>query len=150
MPDADGPVLAAHAAAHAAVVALLQAAARVRRALAAAVEPSGVTLQQYNVLRILRGAAPEPVATYTIAERLVEQTPGITRLLDRLDEKGLVHRVRCGADRRQVLCTLTDAGRALVQALDAPTRAVDTGALGALTPAQVRALAALVRQVASE
>ena len=74
------------------------------------VEPHGISLQQYNVLRILRGAGSEGTPTLDIADRMIEKTPGITRLLDKLEAKHLVRRRRCPEDRRQVLCWITDAG----------------------------------------
>src|SRR5215208_2200660 len=85
-----------------AVLALLRTSDVVRRFLARIVEPHGITLQQYNVLRILRGAGEEGIPTLAIGERMIEQAPGITRLLDRLESKGLVRRSRCPEDRRQV------------------------------------------------
>ena len=93
-----------------AVVTLLGTADRVRAALSRVVEAHGITLQQYNVLRILRGAGPEGLPTLEIAARMIEHSPGITRLLDRLEASGLVRRERCPEDRRQVLCHATDAG----------------------------------------
>jgi hypothetical protein len=59
----------------------------VTRRLAGVVEPHGVTLQQYNVLRILRGAGEGGLPTLEIAQRMIEHAPGITRLLDRLERK---------------------------------------------------------------
>jgi DNA-binding MarR family transcriptional regulator len=103
-----------------AVVSLLRTTDEVRRFLAATLEESGVTPQQYNVLRILRGAADDGLPTLEIAARMIEQTPGITRLLDRLEAKGLVRRQRCSQDRRQVLCWLTAAGGDLLARLDGP------------------------------
>ena len=63
-------------------VALLRAADGVRRRMAGVLADAGLTLQQYNVLRILRGARPDPLPTLEIADRMIERTPGITRLLD--------------------------------------------------------------------
>ena len=83
------------------------------------VASSGVTLQQYNVLRILRGSRPDGLPTLGIAARMIEQAPGITRLLDRLERKGLIRRQRCPGDRRQVLCFITEKGLARVDALTA-------------------------------
>jgi len=83
---------------------------------------SGVTLQQYNVLRILRGSRPDALPTLEIAARMVEQAPGITRLLDRLERKGLIRRQRCREDRRQVLCSITDEGLATVDAITGAIR----------------------------
>jgi DNA-binding MarR family transcriptional regulator len=99
-----------------AVVTLLATADRVRTALSGATEAHGVTLQQYNVLRILRGAGPTGIPTLEIAARMIERSPGVTRLLDRLEARGLVRRARCAEDRRQVLCHATaKAGRALAR-----------------------------------
>src|SRR5437867_4356503 len=80
-----------------AAVALLRTADRLRHLLTRWLEPAGITAQQYNVLRILRGALPGPLPTLEIAERMIERTPGITRLLDRLEAKRLVGRERCAA-----------------------------------------------------
>lgn len=74
--------------------------------------------QQYNVLRILRGAGPEGIPTLAIADRLIECTPGMTRLLDRMEHKGLVLRQRCPGDRRQVLCYATAQGSDLLDRLE--------------------------------
>lgn len=101
-------------------VALLRTSDQLQRRLAATVEPRGITVQQYNVLRILRGAHPEAVPTLEIATRMIEQAPGITRLLDRLEIKKLIQRVRCKKDRRRVLCTISAPGLALLAALDRP------------------------------
>ncbi|MFP5247340.1 MAG: MarR family winged helix-turn-helix transcriptional regulator, partial [Thermoanaerobaculia bacterium] len=97
-----------------AALALLRTADLVRRSIGAVVEPEGITMQQYNVLRILRGAGEKGLPTLEIAERMVEQTPGITRLIDRLETKQLVGRERCPTDRRQVFCRITKEGLALL------------------------------------
>ena len=106
---------------HEAIVGLLRTADLVRRQAAALVEPHGITLQQFNVLRILRGAAQEGLPTLEVAERMIEQTPGVTRLLDRLETKELVRRQRCPVDRRQHLCWISTKGLALLEKLDEVT-----------------------------
>src|SRR5690606_27527328 len=103
-------------------------------------EPHGLTGQQYNVLRILRGARPDPLPVMEIADRMMEQTPGITRLLDRLEAKALVSRVRCLEDRRQVHCSITEAGLALLEALDEPVKAADEALLGVLDRSELERL----------
>jgi DNA-binding MarR family transcriptional regulator len=103
-----------------ALLGLMRTTDLIRRQVAAFVEPHGITLQQYNVLRILRGGGTEGVPTLEVAERMVEQTPGITRLLDRLEAKGFVKRQRCPKDRRQHLCWITPKSAALLERLDAP------------------------------
>src|ERR1700751_4329619 len=97
------------------------------------VEPHGISLQQYNVLRILRGAGKEGTPTLDIAERMIEKTPGITRLLDKLEAKHLVRRRRCPEDRRQVLCWITEAGLNLLADLDKPMTQAGNNALQSLT-----------------
>jgi DNA-binding MarR family transcriptional regulator len=101
-------------------VALLRTADLLRRALAGVVDPRGITPQQYNVLRILRGAGAEGLPTLEIGARMIEQAPGVTRLLDRLEEKGLVRRARCPRDRRRVLCRIAPSGLRLLASLDQP------------------------------
>ena len=108
-------------AAHEAVVGLMRTADLIRRQAGALVEPHGITLQQYNVLRILRGAGDQGLPTLEVAERMIEQTPGVTRLLDRLEAKELVRRQRCPKDRRQHLCWISAKGLALLEKIDALT-----------------------------
>lgn len=127
-----------------AVVTLLRTADQLRTTLSAVVEPRGITLQQYNVLRILRGAGEAGLPTLEIAARMIEHSPGITRLLDRLESKGWVVRVRCPDDRRQVLCHGTEAARALLDALDAPVEKAGESFLGALDRKQTSSLVVLL------
>src|SRR6266571_4685258 len=82
------------------VVALLRTTDLLRRVLSGVVEARGITLQQYNVLRILRGAGPSGLPTLEIGQRMVERSPGVTRLLDRLEAKRVVRRKRCRQGRR--------------------------------------------------
>jgi DNA-binding MarR family transcriptional regulator len=106
---------------HEAILGLMRTTDLIRRQAAALIEPHGVTLQQYNVLRILRGAGDEGLPTLEVAERMIEQTPGVTRLLDRLEAKELVRRQRCPRDRRQHLCWIAAKGLALLEKLDTVT-----------------------------
>jgi DNA-binding MarR family transcriptional regulator len=123
------------------VVALLVAGDRLRRRLSEVDEAAGISSQQYNVLRILRGAGAEGIPTLEIAARMIEKTPGITRLLDRLEKKGLVRRHRCTHDRRQVLCWIEKPGLALLDSLEEPLAEAEDAFLAVLSP---RALATLV------
>jgi DNA-binding MarR family transcriptional regulator len=127
-----------------AAVALLLTADLVRRNLAAVLGPHDLTSQQYNVLRILRGAGERGLPVLDVAERMIEETPGITRLLDRLDAKGLVTRERCTEDRRRVYCRITKAGLELLDALDAPLRALNESSLGKLKKRELTELVALL------
>lgn len=125
-----------------AAVALLRTASGVRRLLARVVEAEGLSFAQYNVLRILKGAGAEGLPTLAIRERLVEEAPGITRLVDKLEAAGYLRRERGMPDRRQVLCRLTPAGRALLARLDPQVDAADEAAMAGLDDGQ---LARLVR-----
>lgn len=130
-----------------ALVALLRTTDVVRHQLAAAIAPSGITLQQYNVLRILRGAEPEGLCTLAIAERMIERAPGITRLIDRLEKKGLVRRQRSQEDRRQVLCRVTPAGLELLETLDEPIDRADDAVLGMLQDRELHRLITLLDRI---
>lgn len=138
-----------HSTAQQAVIGLLRTTDAVRRAFEQMIAPYGITLQQFNVLRILRGAGG-PLPTMTIGERLIEQTPGLTRLLDRLEEKALVSRGRCREDRRQVLCTLTEAGRALLARLDEPVARMEAAIVAVLPPDEQQHLIRLLDTLHAE
>lgn len=127
-----------------AVVALMRTADMVRRSVASVVEPAGITPQQYNVLRILRGAGEKGLPTLEIAERMIEETPGITRLIDRLESKSLVSRERCLTDRRQVFCRITTQGLDLLGQLDAPLHKADVAAMQSLGTHDLEQLIALL------
>jgi len=81
-------------------------------------KPSGLTLQQYNVLRILRGQYPNPVKVSDITERMLDKMSNASRLIDKLVAKKLVLRTECPTDRRAVDVIITDSGLALLQRLD--------------------------------
>jgi DNA-binding MarR family transcriptional regulator len=129
------------------VLGLLRTADLVRRCLSGIVEPHGITLQQYNVLRILRGAGDAGLPTLEIVTRMVERAPGITRLLDRLERKKLVRRRRCPEDHRQVLCWVTQEGLDLLARLDRPMEKADATALGGLPRREVTRLISLLDAV---
>ena len=126
---------------------LLRTADVIRRHFESAVEPYGLTLQQYNVLRILRGALPNGLPTLEVADRMVERAPGITRMLDRLMEKGLVTRERSTQDRRVVYCQITDAGVDLLARLDEPVNRSDDTALSMLSESEQAKLVELLNDV---
>jgi DNA-binding MarR family transcriptional regulator len=104
-----------------------------------------LTPQQYNVLRLLRAEHPNPVPTLTLARRLVSRAPDITRMLDRLEHRGLVVRDRPADNRRVVRIAITQAGRALLRALEEPVRACHARQLGHLSPRELKNLVSLLR-----
>ena len=81
--------------------------------------------QQFNILRILRGAAPQPLSTLQIRERMLDKMSDTSRIVDRLVAKGLVKKVTCGKDKRLVDITITERGQKLLQRLDAEGDHID-------------------------
>ncbi len=75
----------------------------------------GITQQQYNVLRILKGSHPKPLAAMDIKSRMLDRSPDLTRLIDRLIQKGLVNRRTCPDNRRQIEIGIEDKGINLIQ-----------------------------------
>jgi len=130
-----------------ATLGLLRTADAVKRSLAQVIEPHGITPQQYNVLRILRGAGADGLPTLTIGERMIEQTPGVTRLVDRLERKGLVTRAPCPKDRRRVFCKISPRGADLLKELDDPVNRWDAQAVAVLQPSDLDSLINLLDRV---
>jgi DNA-binding MarR family transcriptional regulator len=132
-----------------AALGLLRTSDVLHRVLAEVVEPCAITLQQYNVLRILRGAGAEGLPTLEIGARMIEEAPGITRLLDRLERKTLVERHRCPKDARRVLCRITSAGAKVLRDLDRPMRRASDAFFSPLRGDQARRLIRLLDAVRS-
>ena len=130
-----------------AILALFRTSDMLERRLAQLVEPRGISLQQYNVLRILRGAGQLGTPTLDIADRMIQKTPGITRLLDKLEAKRLVRRERCPDDRRQVLCWITNPGLRLLEDLEQPMVKSGERAMHPLAAAEVRQLIAMLERL---
>lgn len=110
-------------------------------------EAKGITAQQYNVLRILRGAGPNGLPTLELGTRMVHNTPGVTRLLDRLEAKGLVARQRSDSDRRLQLCYIAPAGLKLLHELDPLARESADALMFPLSPLEQRTLMRLLAKV---
>ena len=109
--------------------------------------PYDLTPQQYNVLRLLKAQHPGLLPTLDVANRLVSRAPDITRMLDKLEQRGLVSRVRSESDRRTVLVGITPAGVQLLAEMHEPLRACHEQQLGHLPPEGLRQLIELLRQV---
>src|SRR5262252_10586891 len=95
----------------------------------------GLTPSQYNILRILRGEG-KPLPILEIAGRTIAVVPGITGLIDRLEQAGFVNRLRCAKDRRVIYVALTDQGTKTLAALDKPLVALHGKLLGHLSGAE--------------
>ncbi len=126
-----------------AMVGLLKAAGHVQQALTEVCAAYDITHDQYNVLRILRGARPAGLPRYEVAERLISRAPDVTRLLDRLERQGLVERTRSAEDRRLSLSTISRDGLRLLDRLDPQIEAVHERFAGPLSVRDCRELARL-------
>lgn len=105
----------------------------------------GLTVAQYNVLRILRGEG-RPLPCLEIADRLVTAVPGITGLIDRLEAIGLVARERSAEDRRVVFVTITARGLELLSSLDQPVQELHRTLLGHMSAHELRDLIRLLEK----
>lgn len=110
-------------------------------------KPHGLTGTQYNVLRILRGAEPEGLACSAIGERMISHDPDMTRLLDRMEKRGLITRARQSDDRRIVKTRITPAGLALLKSLDQPVRELHKRQFLHMPAARLKTLAELLEEV---
>jgi DNA-binding MarR family transcriptional regulator len=119
---------------------ILRVADRLRGYYNRVLDPYGITFPQFNVLRILRGTGAAGLPTLEIAGRMIEEAPGITRMLGRLERKALVKRVRKEVDRRVVTCTISAKGLALLQRLDEPIFRADQKVTARLGRKELRAL----------
>jgi len=99
-------------------------------------KPYGISPQQYNILRILRGAA-KPIKVQLVKERMIERSPNATRLMDKLCDKQLIKRVRCEEDRRVVFVEINKKGLALLKKIE-KARRIDF--LGNVTEAEAKTL----------
>jgi DNA-binding MarR family transcriptional regulator len=106
----------------------------------------GITPSQYNVLRILRGEG-KPLPILEIADRTVTVVPGITGLIDRLEQAGFVRRERCDTDRRVIYVALTDKGAATLAGLDEPVLALHEKLMGHLSRDELKELNRLLEKV---
>ena len=123
---------------------LLSTADKIKTLFENVCAPFDMTGQQYNVLRILRGAEPHGLPTLTIADRVIEKTPGITRMIDRLEAKGLVTREIRPHDRRCVYCRITKKGLKLLKLLDEPVEEFNKQAFRGLSTKELEQLVTLL------
>lgn len=124
-----------------ALASVMRTAATLDHAIGEALRPFGVTMTQYNVLRILRGAGERGLCGRDVGERLISRVPDVPRLLERLEETGLIHRERDPSDRRHVTARLTPEG---LRVLEAATPALDAVEAERFTPLGPEGLSSLV------
>ena len=133
-----------------AAVSVMRTAAILEHELNDVLKPSGLTVTQYNVLRILRGSDPTRLTCSDIGERMIARDPDVTRVVDRLTARRLVARVRSTRDRRVVEVGITEAGLALLRDLDVHVRRMPKALLGHLGPARLRQLRTLLEAVIAD
>jgi DNA-binding MarR family transcriptional regulator len=123
-----------------AVVGILRTAAMLEHALCETLRPFGITHTQYNALRILRGAGAAGLCGRDVGERLIAKVPDVPRLLDRLEETGLIERRRGTEDRRHVTARITSQGRRVLGEADAALAELDRRRFVALDGGDLEAL----------
>jgi len=126
---------------------LLRTADALARGTEALLKPAGLSSTQYNVLRILRGAGAEGLACSEIGCRMISRDPDITRLLDRMESRGLIARARGTEDRRVVKTRITPEGLRILEKLDAPVQELHRRQLHHLPEKELRQLSRLLERV---
>ena len=127
-----------------ALVGIARTASVTDRTIAHLIAPYGLSTAQYNVLRILRGAAPEGLATLAIRDRMIDPASAITRLVDKLEQSGHLSRERLTEDRRSIRCRITPKGSAVLAELDPQLGVLDKQIGEALSADEVRELIGLL------
>ncbi len=130
-----------------AVVSLHRTADVVNGRFSDMLKPYGLSPTQFNALRILRGAGDGGRTCSEIAERMINRDPDITRLLDRLERRGLVVRSREGRDRRVIITRINQAGLELLRSLDRPIEEFNRKEMGQFSEQQLRTLVKLLEAV---
>ncbi len=128
---------------------LWRSADQLSRGLVPVLKAEDLSMTQYNVLRILRGS-PDGLPCGEIANRMITRDPDITRLLDRLEKRGLIARRREARDRRMVLTRITAEGLTLLSRLDEPVQEAHRRQMGHLGRDRLRALCELLRTARSQ
>ena len=123
---------------------LLRTADALARDMEEILKPAGLSGTQYNVLRILRGVGEQGLCCRDVAERMITRDPDITRLLDRMERRGLLARSRDSRDRRVITVRITAAGHKLLKDLDGPMAEYNRKLLSHMDKADLRKLVELL------
>lgn len=127
-------------------LALLRTADRLEGKMAEWLKPHGLSPTQYNALRILRGAGPDGLPCTEVGARMISRDSDITRLVDRLEKRGLVARSRGKKDRRVVRASITRAGLDVLRRLDQPVSEFVRGLMGNLSERSLQELVQLLEE----
>lgn len=123
-----------------AVVSLLVAAGHVLQRINGLLREHGITHDQYNVLRILRGADPEGHTVADVGKRMISRAPDVTRLLDRLERRALITRAWAPENRRFTIARIAPAGRELMAAVDPALHALQQELMRGASPEELDVL----------
>ena len=132
---------------HEAMLNVLATSSWIFNALTTTMAPYGITPAQYNVLRILRGSHPKTLTCSTLGHRLLDRTPDVTRLLNRLQGHGFIQRARAEHDRRIVEVGITDAGLDLLSRMDDDIEAVEHRLMHDLSATEHQHLSQLLERI---
>ena len=133
-----------------AFIALQRAANRLAQQGEQLLKPYGLSGAQYNVLRILRGAEPDGLACSAIGERMISHDPDMTRMLDRMEKRGLITRARQSDDRRVVKARITATGLEKLKKLDAPVRGWHKRQFAHMSAGKISSLTALLDEICEQ
>tara|TARA_B100001057_G_scaffold326477_1_gene326682 strand:- start:241 stop:660 length:420 start_codon:yes stop_codon:yes gene_type:complete len=129
------------------VIALIKYNCKVNESVSKALKPFGVSFQQFNVLRILRGQKGVAANLSTVHERMVNRTSNTTRIIDKLSEKNLVKRNICKENRRKIELFITNEGLNLLSVIDAIVEKTEDKATQKLNEKEKVKLTALLKQI---
>ncbi len=132
-----------------AYLSLLRTADALARGAEEVIKPFGLSGTQYNILRILRGAGAQGLCCHEAAERMLTHVPDITRLLDRLERRGLIVRARASSDRRIITAQITPVGLRILAKLDKPIEECHRRQFGHLGPRRLAQLIELLNSARS-
>ncbi len=132
------------------VLNVMRTAGSLRQGTTELLKPYDISAPQYNVLRVLRGAGGEGLPCSEVGDRLVSRDPDVTRLLDRLEKRGLIDRGRSATDRRVVTATITKKGIELVNELDTPVTEMHGSQLGHMKKKELKKLVSLLEKARGE
>lgn len=127
-----------------ALIAMMRTVDRISQVPRECLRPYQLSIQQYNVLRILRGAGKDGLQTYEVVERMVTRAPNITRLVDKLEKKGYIRRKRSKKDMRVIDLNITSRGLALLNELDPPMDQASHEAMTGLKAGELKSLVKLL------
>jgi DNA-binding MarR family transcriptional regulator len=130
-----------------AFLSIVRTAAVLEHQIGEVLRPHGITSTQYNVLRILRGAGARGLCGREIAERLVSRVPDVSRLLDRMEELGLLTRERDPGDRRHVTARITQRGLQTIDKATPDLEEVESARFGKLGPSSLQQLIETLQDV---